>query len=585
MKIYIFILYFLVFMQLSFAQSGDDPAKKYTSKNDYLSALNIYNKLMEDDDNNADLYFKRAYAYRYLHENIKALNDYTKSLEINPSCIECMIAIAEINIDIENIPEAEKYLEQLEKKTGTTTDVLLIKAKIAENSGDIQKAIDYYETALIEDVSNKKIYAYRAITYLKIENYQEAHNDLSRAIEIDPSNDLYRYYRAYIYMLHDMKDDAIEDLKKCILLNNYEKEYYLRLAQLYYDKEQLNNAEEVYLNYLERHPDDAEILQKLGEVYFFMDNYDYFCECFNNVIVLLENNSNQKLPIENLYDKYCNENKMSYWFIRSLNSFNLNNFLEASNIAEKGINVAPESPVLNNLLGEIMLSRGEYTLADNYFNKAIENASQLEVDIRDYMSTTINQQDMKILVNSYHVKNDFGVSKAMLLTNDIKAAEESIEKAISLAETIEHFDGKELLYNLRAYILLSKNQVEEASNNLDKALEVNSGNFYTYNNIALLNLLMAGKTKPKSYRYTYIPEQKLCRMIIPKIKENSNNRDFIEKALEYCEIVIEYDRTNAYAYLIKSKVLHLDKREEFKDYAIKAREYGIFNSFSELGIK
>jgi tetratricopeptide (TPR) repeat protein len=162
----------------------------------------------------------------------------------------------------------------------------------------------------------------------------------------------------------------------------------------------------------------------------------------------------------------------------------------------------------------------------------------------------------------------------------------NIAKAIDMAESIENFDGKEFLYVTKGLIYVGKNDLDNALNNFKIADEKNPYNSISKLNIAMLSILRSGKYNTKKLAFCYVPENLCPRLILPAIKPNKAiNTDDFKDAIDICDNAIDLNSENAYAYLLKSKLLQLSGNPDYCKYAGNAKDLGIFNAFEELNIE
>jgi len=107
--------------------------------------------LLESNPNNVDLYLKRAEEYDIMGFDDKAINDYTKAINIVPNNSEFYIKRAYV------------YFYKI---------------------GNYEKALADYTTAINLSENDAIYYGYRAEAYYLLKEYQKAENDYKKAIEL-----------------------------------------------------------------------------------------------------------------------------------------------------------------------------------------------------------------------------------------------------------------------------------------------------------------------------------------------------------------------------------------------------------------
>jgi len=107
----------------------------------------------------------------------KAMEQFNLALKVDPMNAQTYIVLAKFNKENGNLEESKKILEDAYSLTGldvdTKTELLLIKAEIYKEEGNINEAINYYELAYNENNSITSILAILEINLVG-ENYLEA---------------------------------------------------------------------------------------------------------------------------------------------------------------------------------------------------------------------------------------------------------------------------------------------------------------------------------------------------------------------------------------------------------------------------
>ncbi len=186
-------------------------------------ALILYNRAIDFNPNNEFYYANRAGIKREFKDFRGAIEDYSKSIKINPRS-EYFVLRALVR-DSEN-QVTKTYTDRRGRVIYGTPDVLL----------DLTKAIEY-------DPYNSTAYTTRGYYKYRNKNYYESITDLSIAIELDPKNLKAYEYRGLAYRDNgtpfeaDMSDwdltDAIKDFTKLIEIDPNNSEWYFNRAVCY----------------------------------------------------------------------------------------------------------------------------------------------------------------------------------------------------------------------------------------------------------------------------------------------------------------------------------------------------------------
>lgn len=118
MKKYLFLFVVTITSIVSNAQTSNEYTLKGDSlfaKEKYMLAIESYDKAIELDSINAEIYFKRAKCYKNRNVSKKAMRDYTKAININPEYREAYLQRAKLNYDLGNMNAYENDLAIAEK--------------------------------------------------------------------------------------------------------------------------------------------------------------------------------------------------------------------------------------------------------------------------------------------------------------------------------------------------------------------------------------------------------------------------------------------------------------------------------------
>ncbi len=346
------------------------------------------------------------------------------------------------------------------------------------------------------------------------------------------------------------------------------------------------NAKICILKSLELKDDDYLAWTNLGDLYFQISKLDDFCNAYDKALPLIP----KDLPeaesyVQTSMDKYCDENKMPYYFIRALAVYNESYYEKCIDILDNALIKLTTSSVLENLKATCMLTQENYIEAEKNFNLSLEHKDMLVDEVVAYYRIELNDGDKKTIADSYIIKSYVGIAMCGLYnkTQDLTIA--NINKSIKLAEDIEVFEEREVLYNIRGLNHISQGNFDSALADFELATEYNEIYAYSFLNIALIKILSASKSKPQTYEFTYMKDVHDMRMKIPRMKKLKDPDDLIYEALVIINDVIKNDSTNAYAYLLKSKALQLLGDSDACKFAELAKINGIESAYSELGIK
>ncbi len=226
----------------------------------------------------AESYFERGKVYLQKGEFEEAKKDLLKVIEINPKIKEAYSLLAQIELMHGNDDEAMKYLEKVSHQEGDDRYYYSL-GKILYNAGKYQKAIEQFNKTIEKNKYFVDAYVYKAHSLAKIGNYEEAIENLRKAVilvpeEIDYFLDIAKYY--FEIGKQKAKEgkniEAAENFVKGLQIDynlKIEKEYIPVLMKAIEELVEKKNYKEA-LDLL----DQLELIVKEPEYYEFKENFD-----------------------------------------------------------------------------------------------------------------------------------------------------------------------------------------------------------------------------------------------------------------------------------------------------------------------
>lgn len=204
-------------------------------------ALDLLDKALNLDGNNALALANRAMIYFEQGEIEKSISDSKKSFSIDPYNADNNFNIGQIYAHYLNNPDsAMKYYERtikLEPQSVQSAFAYTNLAIMKNATGDSKKAYQYAEKAAELMPYNDGIQYNYAQILSNIEKYEEAIDVISKAIAIKPKEAQYYNTKGAILIEMSKFKEAINILQKCIELNPDFGGAYYNLGYVY---EQLN---------------------------------------------------------------------------------------------------------------------------------------------------------------------------------------------------------------------------------------------------------------------------------------------------------------------------------------------------------
>ena len=313
----------------------------------YLKRLD---KLLEESDDDFEVYKERGDLRAKLGFYNDAIDDYKKSLELNPNYKEADKALTDTknNLDI--------YNNSLINKDYTKDPMYYFsKAHNLYNKRKYEEAIENYNKSIDLDPNNSYAYNNRGLAKNNLEQYFNALKDYDndKAIELDPNNSVIYYNRGLAKTHLWQYEEAIEDYNKAIELdNNNSTAYYNRgLVKSYLG--QYKEAIEDYNKTIELDHNNSHAYNNRGNA---KDDLGRYKEAIKDYDKAIELNPNDRAAYHN----------------RGLVKNYLRQYEEAMKDYDKAIELGPNNTdVYNYNRGVIKRSLGQCDKTIKDFNKGI----------------------------------------------------------------------------------------------------------------------------------------------------------------------------------------------------------------------
>lgn len=245
------------------ALAGDAPA-----------ALSKVNSIIESHPDFADAYLLRAeiYLQQETSDLKKAIADYKRLLELEPSRLIHYFEYAKLLVNDEQLEEAEKNVDTILRTTPNHLPGNLLKAGIRLRLNDFETAVKYADTVLagMETNSQAKLIAGTANFHLK--KYELSRKQLKSVINQIPADHVAHRMLAYAEFKLGYVDEANETIsaigdhapKDSQLFNQFGAE----LAM----KGDIGGAQQWYEKAFSLNPDDANAKTRLGILQLMQDD-------------------------------------------------------------------------------------------------------------------------------------------------------------------------------------------------------------------------------------------------------------------------------------------------------------------------
>lgn len=176
----------------TYAPALNGKARVLILMEDYRQAEKTIDKAIEFNSDYAPFYLTRGKAYFHRGKYKSAIKDFNRGLDL---------IIGQNNKEL----ESEFYVNR-----GATYQKLL----------NYDEALNDYSQTIKINPDNPNVYMYRGNLYYQNNDFNEAIDDFDKVIEIDPQNPFAFYNRGMIYLKLQEDDKACDDFHKACELGN-----------------------------------------------------------------------------------------------------------------------------------------------------------------------------------------------------------------------------------------------------------------------------------------------------------------------------------------------------------------------------
>ncbi|MFW6100565.1 MAG: tetratricopeptide repeat protein [Bacteroidota bacterium] len=206
----------------SILEEGDD----LISMEDYKAAEEKYDEALDRYEEYIPALKAKIRVLLLRDKNNRARRMAEESLEKHSEGSAAFHAyIGEALMGSEDYKDAVDHLDDALEMADKSDNQLIY--RIFVNRGAVLQKLDNYEEALTNyskaldiDQSNPNVFVYRGNLYYKRENYKKALADFKKVLELDPNNHVAQYNLGMCYFRQDDKMDACDAFHKACELGN-----------------------------------------------------------------------------------------------------------------------------------------------------------------------------------------------------------------------------------------------------------------------------------------------------------------------------------------------------------------------------
>lgn len=279
---------------------------------DYQEAIKCFDKSIEINPSNSELWYQKAKALVFLKKYDEAVSCLERAADINPGHIDALALMASVMIDAgrfdDAIEKCDKILE-INKRNKLRNEVMFgtydNKAWALLSLNRFNDALRYYDRALDLNPNKARTWYGKGLVYMETKNYQEAIICFDKSIEINPGNKGWWISKAAAFFFMKKYDEAIKCARESgdreyIALALYGKGVELDQSKMY------ASSLEYYKQAIEIKANDAVLWLNRGVCLYYLERYEEALESYDIALGIRPNdpdNTIKFMAFDNNYDK------------------------------------------------------------------------------------------------------------------------------------------------------------------------------------------------------------------------------------------------------------------------------------------
>jgi tetratricopeptide (TPR) repeat protein len=176
-----FLVLFVLLLLLSISSFGQIDC----SKANYDCQISESSNALKRNSKDPIAYYNRAVGYRLKGENEKALEDYTRAIELKPDFYQAYYNRSVIYYDLEQVKEATEDILKVLEINPKVYFAHYFFGLICYDHKDFEQALKSFNKAIELKPDYKKAYMYRAKVFDKLGEYEKAQSDLAELKKLE----------------------------------------------------------------------------------------------------------------------------------------------------------------------------------------------------------------------------------------------------------------------------------------------------------------------------------------------------------------------------------------------------------------
>ena len=427
-------------------------AQNAVLSHDWGTAARLYKLLLKDDDSNITYLKALANVYVKSNEDEKAIPYYEQIINFYPHDIDAMNSLGAI---YRRIKKYQKSVEIL-KKAQNEQNISSVNYNLGftfKEMGNYEDAIECFESVITENPDDVLTYNHLGSIYLQQKNYEKSVNSFKHGLQVDQNHPILNYNLARCYAESKNYRDSIKYFEKALRTRPGWIEAVRDFSDVLVKCQKNSSAQELVERTIKMHPQNADLLCILGNI--FLSQFDY---------------DNAVKTFEKAEEIEPNDIKILMGFSEALEKGD--RIDEALEKAVEAADLSPLNPDVRKRYIHTLLSAQKYDQALEHV-KELEETEGDDLQVLDLYGQYYICRGNEEVANLYYQKikeknqeyDDYilNASDRFMQTGNLDKAEEYAKKFVAKREKIP--EG----YNQLGQIYVAKGEWNKAKSVLEKS--------------------------------------------------------------------------------------------------------------------
>ncbi|MCL2155625.1 MAG: tetratricopeptide repeat protein [Leptospirales bacterium] len=272
-------------------------------RGEYDNAINFFNRAINYDPNNPEIYINLARVYREKKNYNDAIRYAEKAYSMNPNDITGLKLLGDIYYELTNWNEALKYYEQALKINNNDPTLLYNTAMALFKKGERLTAIEFLKKAAdvdkIGDVAYNS-YVRLGAEFLESNMFELAEKYLVHAVNLRPNDPMGHYNLAVAYLRQNKHREALKELEEAERLGQTDMALLENIGESYFSLKDYDKSLKIYNKILETSSQNVRILARLGEIYYQKGDIDRAYDAYKKITQLQPATENARIAYLNM---------------------------------------------------------------------------------------------------------------------------------------------------------------------------------------------------------------------------------------------------------------------------------------------